>query len=146
MREIHTIGRQDFKWSQMGDFVVESGDLADTRELQGLGFMEEVERRIATGYGDWKLKEEDGADLHIYKDRINNEETWKAISDSISYALTADFFLGPVDFQVYVAPVGINEVAVRVEFSDNVRELIDPKLHNIKIVYNLDGEGPFIMR
>jgi hypothetical protein len=146
MREIDTIGKQDFKWADMGDFIVSGGDLADTRELQGLGFMEEVQRRIATGFGDWKLKEDQGANLHLYKDRINNKETWKDITDSISFSLTHDFFIGPVDFQVYVAPVGINEVAVRVEFSDNVKELLDQRLHNIKIVYNLIGEGPFIMR
>jgi len=146
MREVDTIEKQDFKWSEMGDFIIEAGDIADTRDFLGMGFMEEVERRIATGFGDWKLKENEGADLHIYKDRINNKATWESITNSISFSLTFDFLLGPTDFQVFVAPVGINEVAVRLEFSDNIKEALDPKLRNIKIVYNLAGEGPFIMR
>ena len=146
MREIHNVAKQDFRWSTMGDFVIQDGDISDTRELSGLGFFEEVERRIASSFDDWKLSANDGANLDVYKDRINEEATWKEISDSISFAFTSDFFLSAVDFKVYVAPVGINEVAVRVEFSDNIRREIDPRLDNVKVVYDLTGQGPFIMR
>lgn len=146
MRQTHTVGKQDFKWSDMGDFIVNGGDLEDTRELQGTGFIEEVQRRVKSGFGDWKLAEDDGANLHVYENRINNEATWRDISDAISFSLTKDFFLVPLDFQVFVAPVSTNEVAVRIEFSDNIRRQIDPKLHNVKIVYNLEGQGPFVMR
>lgn len=146
MRQTHTVGKQDFKWSGMGDFIVSGGDLEDTREIQGMGFMEEVERRVNSGFGDWKLAEDDGSNMHIYEGRINNQATWRDISDAISFSLTKDFFLVPLDFQVFVAPVSTNEVAVRVEFSDNIRRQIDPRLHNVKIVYNLEGQGPFVMR
>jgi hypothetical protein len=142
----YTVDKQDMQWAEMGDFVVGSGDIRDTREIQGLGFIEECQSRVATGFGDWKLKPEEGANLHVFKDRLNNKNTWREIGDSITFALTYDSFLSSLDFKVHVAPVSTTEVAVRIDFSDNIKRRLDPKLHNIKIIYNLTGEGPFIMR
>jgi hypothetical protein len=130
----------------MGDLVISSGDIQDTRYTKGLGFIEECQRRISTSLNDWKLKEKEGASLHVYKDRINNQKLWREMSDSLIFCLTYDSFLSSLDFSVHVAPISATEVAARVDFSDNIKRRLDPKLHNIKIVYNLTGEGPFIMR
>lgn len=146
MREVYTLGRQDFLWADSGDFSIQSGDLRDSREVQGLGFIEEVSRRVSSSYGDWKLTPEEGANIAVNKGKNNEESTWKSIKDSITYALILDDFLSIPDFQVYVAPVGINEVAVRIEFSHNIKRYLDPRLDSVKLIYSLDGEGPFIMR
>ncbi|MDD3412425.1 MAG: hypothetical protein PHY47_00330 [Lachnospiraceae bacterium] len=142
----YSINREDLTWSDMGDFTVALGDIEDTRAVKGKGFIEECQRRIQSSFNDWKLRNQDGANLHVFKDRINNEILWNEIKDSIVFALTFDSFLSPLDLTVHVAPVSATEVAVRIDFSDNIKKHIDPSLHMIKVIYNLTGEGPFIMR
>lgn len=146
MADFYSITKQDLLWSDIGDFLVQTGDLRDTREMSGLGFIDEIERRIQSSFGDWKLKPEEGANLHIFRGKINNEETWGEIRDSISFALIADNFLTISDFEIYVAPISHSEVAIRIDFSDNIKRKIDERIQTIKVVYDLNGQGPFIMR
>ena len=141
-----SINREDLCWSDMGDFIVDLGDIKDTRSVRGKGFFEECQKRVASSNNDWKLKEDEGASLHVYKDRINNEVLWNEIKDSIVFCFTADGFLSPLDFAVHVAPVSATEVAVRIDFADNIKRHLDPSLHIMKVIYNLTGEGPYIMR
>jgi hypothetical protein len=146
MRERYVIGRQDFEWSGFGDFIVSGGDITDTRRMKGLGFIEEVELRVKSSFGDWKLEEDKGANLESYRGRMNNKTTWESITNSMTYSLTQDSFLSNSEFKVFVAPVSHNEVAIRIDFSDNIKLKIDERLHTIRMIYNLDGQGPFIMR
>jgi hypothetical protein len=146
MREQNTIEKKDFRWSETGDFLVFGGDLRDTRELTGLGFIEEVEIRMKSGINDWGLEPEKGANLDTYRGAPNIKKTWEAISSSITYSLIFDAFLTAVDFTVYVAPVAATEVAIRIDFSDNITKGIDEKLQSVRMIYNLDGQGPFIAR
>lgn len=141
-----SVKREDLLWSSSGDFVLDRGDLADSRGITGTAFVEEIERRLKTSYGDWKLRPVEGANMHLFRGKNNDQTTWAEISDSIIHGLSFDHFLSPSDFEVFVAPISHSEVAIRVEFADNIKTMIDDRVENIKIVYNLMGSGPYIMR
>ncbi len=142
----NSVRREDLLWSSAGDFVFESGDIKDSRGISGVGFLEEVERRLKSSFGDWKTNETDGANMHLFRGRNNDDTTWSEISNSIIYGLTYDGFLASLDFEVFIAPVSYSEVAIRIEFTDNIKNMLDHRVQNIKIVYNLMGSGPYIMR
>lgn len=138
--------REDLSWADTGDFIFSGGDLQDTREKRGKGFIEEVSLRIGSSFNDLKIDPDKGANISEAEGMNNVKSTWDFIIDNIKYSLTKDAFLGLGDFEVNVAPVSVFEVAVRIDFSDNIKRLIDPAFFSVKVIYNLDGKGPFIMR
>jgi|LakMenE18May11ns_1017448.scaffolds.fasta_scaffold8963327_1 hypothetical protein len=140
------VKRKDFNFSEHGDFIIEHGDLKDTMKFHGLGFMEEVELRIKSSYGDWYFEEEKGANLHVFEGRMISDSLISSIEESISNALTFNDFLSTSDFNVEAIAIDINEVAVKVVFSDNIRKLIDYRLESVRIVFDLKTATPRIVR
>lgn len=140
------VEKQDLLFSETGDFVVKNGDLQDSRSLQGLGFLEEIENRLKSSFNDWKLNPGYGANLSSFRGLNNNKVLWSRIVDSINYSLTQDHFLLSSDFSVYATGINESQVAVKIIFSDNIRKNIDYRIQDIRIVFNLLTDGPHIMR
>lgn len=136
----------DFLFSKNGDFVFEFGDIKDSYNLNGLGFIEEVELRIKSSQNDWYFDPEYGANLDRYVGQMINPSLIQAINESIRFALTYDDFLSLSNFSVDVQQIGINEVAVKVFFSDNIKKDIDYKIQDVKLVFDLKNAVPRIVR
>lgn len=146
MQRFLNLEKEDFKFSQNGDFTIKNGDLEDTFKYQGLGFIEEVEIRIKSSYGDWYFDEEKGANLHLYEGRMITESLLDSIVESISNAFTNDDFLSRVDFEVLVKQVDMHEVAVKLNFSDNIKKYIDYRIQDVRIIFDLKNATPRIVR
>lgn len=136
----------DFKWSNDGDWVIENGDIADTSRAVGQGFIQEVQDRIKSSFDDYKLLARRGANLDDFEGEINNEATWSSIESNITFSLTLDGFLDDSDFIVTVAPLSESEVAARVDFNTSLTNVSPDSKITVKVVYDLNGKGPFIIR
>jgi hypothetical protein len=146
MQRFLNLEKEDFKFSQNGDFTIKNGDIEDTFKYQGLGFIEEVEIRIKSSYGDWYFDEDKGANLHLYEGRMITESLLDSIVESISNAFTNDDFLSRVDFEVLVKQVDMHEVAVKLNFSDNIKKYIDYRIQDVRIIFDLKNATPRIVR
>jgi len=136
----------DFEWSSDGDFVIRKGDLSDTYDSTGKGFVQECEDRIKSEQFDWKLLPTKGANLIDFFGENNTEKTRKTIEEIIKTSLTEDGFLDSSDVSVYAAPLSSTEIVVRVDIdTQGIEEIPDSEII-IKIVYDLQGQGPFILR
>lgn len=140
------IGIVDLKWSNDGDFTLANGDLADTIHVTGSGFLQEVEDRVKSSSGDWKLYPSKGSNLEDFKGENNDPLTWALIEQSITYALTANQFLNKNDFKIVIAPISPDEIAIKIDFDVSLTEVQPDSTISIKMIYNLDGNGPFIIR
>ena len=140
------INLTDLKWSNEGDLVVENGDLADTKYVRGLAFLQEVSDRVKSSLGDWKLMPNKGADLDEFIGQTNSSATQKAIENAISFCLTKDMFLSREDFQVAAIPVNRTEVAIRIDFDTSLTDTELDSTIQFKLIYDTSGKGPFIVR
>ena len=138
--------KEDLLFSEIGDFIIENGDLKDTRYLRGIGFIEEVESRLKSSTNDWTLNPDYGANIGSFRGLSNSKVAWRRLEDSISYALTQDGFLLIGDFSVFAIGINESQVAVKIVFSDNIRKDIDYKIQDVRIVFDLLSDGPRIMR
>ena len=146
MELLSSLEKKDFNWSDSGDFVIQNGDIKDTRLNTGEGFLEEVARRIQSSAGDWKLEPVFGASLIKFEGENNDEDLWEAIESAIKHSLTLDMFLYPKSFTVNVAPIDVDEVAIRVDFNTELDIILGTELPAFKMVYNLTTHQPYIMR
>jgi hypothetical protein len=140
------INLTDLKWSSDGDLVVENGDLADTKNVTGLAFLQEVSDRVKSSLGDWKLVPSKGADLDEFIGQTNSAKTQKAIESAISFSLTKDMFLSREDFQVTAIPINRTEIAVRIDFETSLTDVEPDSTIQFKLIYDTSGKGPFIVR
>lgn len=138
--------KNDLSFSKNGDFIVEHGDLKDTFDLEGLGFIEEVEIRVQSAPNDWYFEKEKGAGLDVYEGRMMSPALAENIRESITYALTYDGFLTTNNFRVDIAPIDVDELAVKIVFSDNITKYVDYKIQDVRIVYDLKTGIPKIVR
>lgn len=136
----------DLKWSQEGDFEVENGDIADTRYINGRAFIQEITERVKSSANDWKLQRNKGAGVDNFRGEINNIETQAQIENAIAFSLTRDRFLDQQDFTVMAAPVSTTEIAVRIEFDTSLTDVVPDSTIQLKLIYDTDGKGPFIIR
>ena len=146
MINIISANKTDLRFSQNGDFIVQHGDLLDTFELNGLGFIEEVELRIKSSANDWYFDSEYGASLHVFEGRMITPALLENIKESIVSALTYNNFLTPSGFNVQIGIIDIDEVAVKIIFSDNIRNLIDYKIQDVRIIFDLKNGTPRVVR
>ena len=140
------VGIVDFEWSGDGDWVIRNGDISDTNNSTGRAFIQEVEDRAKSAVDDWKLQPQKGANLEDFEGEVNNERTWKRIEAAIDFSLTKDGFLDQSDFIVTAAPVSNTEVAVRIDFYASLTNIIPDSKIVVKVVFDLKGQGPFIVR
>lgn len=140
------INLTDLKWSSDGDLVIENGDLADTRYVVGLAFLQEVSDRVKSSLGDWKLTPTKGADLDEFIGQINSSATQQAVENAISFSLTKDMFLSREDFQVSAIPINQTEIAVRIDFDASLTDAEPDSTIQFKLIYDTTGKGPFIVR
>lgn len=136
----------DFKWSQEGDYEIENGDIADTISKPGMAFVQEVTERIKSSANDWKLFKNKGANVDSFRGELNDANTHSQIENSISFSLTRDRFLDQQDFRVLAAPVSATEVAVRLDFDTSLTDVVPDSTIQVKVIYDTDGKGPFIIR
>jgi len=136
----------DFEWSGDGDFVIRNGDISDTENSIGMAFTQEIEDRTKSSIEDWKLLPGKGANLEDFEGQINNESTWKKLEAAIDFSFTKDGFLDQSDFVVTAAPVSNTEVAIRIDFNASLTNIIPDSKIVIKVVFDLEGQGPFIVR
>lgn len=136
----------DLEWSADGDWVIRNGDLADTKESKGRAFIQEVEDRAKSSTNDWKLLPKRGASIDEFHGDNNNERIWKKIESAISFSLTRDGFLDRQDFIVTAAPLSNTEVVVRIDFDASLTDTIPDSKIVLRIVYDLAGQGPFMIR
>ena len=146
MRLSTAINKQDFLWGDIGDLIIENGDIKDSRLDGASGFLDEVKIRVSSSVGDWKLSPEKGASLPFFEGRTNNEKTRSEIITSITESLLAGGFLHARQFNVSVIPISEDEIAIRVDFSRELSILIDEEIDGIKLVYSLSSNMPLIMR
>jgi len=140
------INLTDLKWSNEGDLVIENGDLADTKNINGLAFLQEVSDRVRSSSGDWQMMSEKGANLDEFIGVVNSSSTQKAIEDTISFSLTRDNFLDSQDFQIAVIPVDNTQIAVRIDFDTSLTDIEADSTIQFKLIYDTSGKGPFIVR
>ena len=140
------INLTDLKWSNEGDFIVENGDLADTKNIEGLAFLQEVSDRVKSSFADWQLMPEKGANLDEFIGMINSSSTQKAIEDAISFSFTKDNFLDRQDFQIAAIPVDNTQIAVRIDFDTSLTDVEADSTIQFKLIYDTSGKGPFIVR
>ena len=136
----------DLSWSSEGDFIIKNGDIADTSKKVGWGFQQEVEDRIKSSYGDWKLYRTKGAGISNYEGEINNEETWERISGSIDFALSGDGFLDKGEYSIQIAPLSNTSIGIRIDFDTSLTEAFPDSTITVKVAYDLTGEKPYIIR
>lgn len=146
MQRFFNVLKKDFLFSRNGDFTIKNGDIEDSSKLNGLGFLEEVELRIKSSYGDWYFEVNKGANLHLFEGRIINVSLLESIKESIQTALTYDDFLVTNDFVVLVMQTDINEVAVKIDFSDNIQKYVDYKIQDVRMIFDLKSGTPKIVR
>lgn len=136
----------DFKWSADGDFDLENGDIATTSAMPAKGFLQEVIDRIKSSTNDWRLQPRKGANVDDFQGEINNRQTHRRIENAISFALTYDLFLARQDFKVTAAPVSNSQVAVRIDFDTSLTDTVADSTIQVKVIYDTNGKGPFIIR
>jgi len=136
----------DMKWSFDGDFLLENGDIADTSSQAGLGFIQEVKDRVTSSFGDWRLLPGRGSDIDEFHGQINNQNTWENIERAITFSLTSDLFLDKQDFAISIAPITESEIAIRIDFNVSLTGAPPDSTIVLKIIYDLTGKGPFIIR
>lgn len=146
MLNIISARKADLSFSLNGDFVFEYGDIRDTLELEGLGFIEEVELRIKSSQNDWYFKPDYGANLDLYEGRMITPALLENIKESIREALTSDNFMTKDSFDVQLGVIDVGEVAVKIIFSDNIRKYIDYKIQDVRIIFDLKNGTPRIVR
>lgn len=145
MSSMINIFKEDFRWSDAGDFTVKNGDIEDTQHSPGMGFRDECKRRIKSSMGDWKLSPKDGASLWTFEGESNNERTWNKIAYRIGAALTDRMFLSISDFKVTVAPISTDAVGIRVDFSEELSSILGFVIEQISVVYSLEGNRPYFI-
>ena len=128
MINIVSAGKTHLSFSLNGDFVIQHGDLKDTFDLNGLGFIEEVELRIKSSVNEWYFDPEYGASLYVFEGQMITLTLLENIKESIVSALTYNNFLTTSAFDVQLGIIDIDEVAVKIIFSDNIGNLIDYKI------------------
>lgn len=146
MRRSLNVQKEDFSFSLNGDFAIKNGDLDDTFKYQGLGFIEEIEIRVKSSYGDWYFEEEKGANLHLFEGQMISPQLLEKIEESIKMSLTNDDFLANNDFIVEMRVIDIDEVAVKIVFSDNIKKYIDYRIQDVRIIFDLKNGTPRIVR
>lgn len=145
MKEVYNIFREDILWSEHGDFIIENGDIKDSRVIPGSGFLDEIMRRLKSAIHDWKLEQDYGANLNIFEGEQNNEETWLAITNQIVDSLTRKFLM-PNQIEVNVIPATSEEIAIRIDFSKEIQTIFGIDLPSVKMVYNMTTNNSFITR
>lgn len=140
------IKKNDLTFSKHGDFTIESGDIQDTTGFLGLGFIEEVELRIKSSADDWYFEPEKGASLSEYEGRMITPALIENLRESISNSLTYDDFLVSSDFFVSISVLDLHEVAVKLNFSDNIKKYIDYRIQDVRMVFDLRNGIPKIVR
>lgn len=146
MRSVINSRKVDLSFSENGDFIFEFGDLKDTFETDGLGFMEEIELRIKSSQNDWYFDPEYGANLDMYEGKMITPGMLESLSQSVRSALLYNDFLTSDSFDVDVGVVDTNEVAVKIFFSDNIRKNLDYKIQDFKMIFDLKNGTPKIVR
>ena len=64
----------------------------------------------------------------------------------VAVVIVFSFFLTINNFNVEVGVIDLNEVAVKVIFSDNIRRYVDYKIQDVRIVFDLQNGTPKIVR
>ena len=146
MRSFINSKKVDLSFSGNGDFIFEFGDLKDTFEMDGLGFMEEIELRVKSSQNDWYFDPEYGANLDMYEGKMITPGMLESLSQSVRSALLYNDFLTSDSFDVDVGVIDINEVAVKIFFSDNIRKNLDYRIQDLKMVFDLKSGTPKIVR
>ena len=145
MNSIISVLKEDLRWSDAGDFTIKNGDIEDTRSSPGMGFRDECKRRIKSAMGDWKLSPKDGASLWTFEGEPNNKETWDKVSYRIGNALTSGMFLLTSDFRVVVAPISVDSIGIRIDFSEYLSSTLGFIIDQISVVYSLEGNRPYFV-
>ena len=114
----------DLKWTSDGDYSLSNGDLADTKKVKDLGFIQEVTTRIKSSVNDWKLSQSKGAGVADFKGEANNQSTWTRMEAAISLSLTYDGFLSVSDFEIAVAPVDKESIMVYLDLKQALTTVV----------------------
>ena len=137
--------KEDLVWSDSTDFSILNGDLEDTRNYSGKGFIQEVFERIHSSKNDWKLAPEKGATLEQFEGEVNNQDTWNSMAKVLSQELTRDMFLLKSDFEVHIAPLSLHEVGIRIDFVEEIVYNFSEETKQLNMVYNTDTNRAFIV-
>lgn len=137
--------KEDILWAETGDFKIAGGDIVDSRSVKGSGFIDEIICRLRSASGDWKIRPMYGADLQDFEGETNDQRTWGNVQARISEVLT-DELLSSGDFSINIIPLGDDEIAVRIDFSQGVKQELGTELPPIKMVYNMITNNSFITR
>jgi hypothetical protein len=146
MKRLMNIKKNDLLFSKLGDFELKNGDLEDSTDILGLGFLEEVEIRVKSSTNDWYFEEDKGANLPDFEGRMINETLIEDIREAVTSSLTYDDFLASVDFSVDAKGIDLHEVAVKINFSDNIKKYIDYRIQDVRMVFDLRNGIPKIVR
>jgi hypothetical protein len=84
--------------------------------------------------------------LDVFEGRMITPALEENIKESISRSLTHDGFLSESAFQIRIARIDVDELAVKIIFSDNVTKYVDYKIQDVRIVFDLRKGTPKIVR
>jgi hypothetical protein len=136
----------DFKWVNVGDFAFSSGDVLDTYNSFGEGFIQEVLTRIDSSFGDWKTNRELGSTLSNHEGMSNTEATGRSLEASVQGCLTKDGFLTLSDFTVTSVPVGIHQILLTISFIGILTDKPINSTISLSIIYDLTGKGSYLVK
>jgi hypothetical protein len=134
----------DLLFSKTGDFQLKNGDFETTENTLYGGIIQDIEDRVKSQPGDWLLQPRRGCALSDSIGQPNNPRTHSELEQAIKIGLVHDLFLRENDFEVIVAPVSRSTVAIRIDLALADFETMGFK--TMKVVYDLDGQGPYIGR
>jgi len=136
----------DLHFSAYGDFKLQGGDFVTTVGTEGGAVIQEIQDRVKSYPGDWLIMPRRGCLMSDFAGEPNNAETHSEIESAIKTALSYDRFLVGNDFEVLVAPVSRSQIGIRLDLVSPIGSEYLRSTKTIKIIYDLDGDGPYIGR
>ena len=123
---------QELKFGRYGDFGFLGSDFDVITNNNDIAYQNVLDRLISN-LGDYSMYSEYGADLSSNIGRNNNARLESEIKERISYSLTNDGFMSPVDFMV--STMRSNEkILIRIDVLGNTPVIEDS--FRVNAIYN----------
>jgi hypothetical protein len=139
------IEKVDIRWSQVGDFILKSGDIEDSSKNFGEAFIQEVRTRISNAIGTWKTNPIIGSNIDEFEGQPNTPLTGQRLQADATFALTKDGYLNINEFEITPVPIAETQILMRIQFRGILTERLPDSKIILNIIFDLTGKGPFIV-
>lgn len=115
----------DFYFTDDGDFSVdEKGDLKDTSGLFGRAILQEINDRLRSQPGEWKLSNSIGTNLQQYLGVSTTDQNIDLVTKQVEAVLTNDGLLVAGQLEILPLKIGDSVVIFRVIVYTGQEELV----------------------